>query len=176
MQRRSGRALSLTDEFADATAASSLWAGMNDQLNGNLGAERDRAHGICLAALMTHDPIQTWAARMTSGTTHGKKIPQSWMLPRDLKGSFKRRSTSCGCTSRRLPVSPCLRQAVLGLDLAFELFPVSIDLRELIVSEFALLLFHLAGKLLPVSFDGIPIHVASPLVRGKLQMFNVGRS
>ena len=48
--------------------------------------------------------------------------------------------------------------AVLGLKLALELFPVSIDLRQLIVSELTPLLFHLAGKLLPVSFDDIPIH------------------
>ena len=51
---------SLTDEIADATAGLLLWAGMNDQLNGNLRAERDRAHGICMAALVTHGRVGMW--------------------------------------------------------------------------------------------------------------------
>lgn len=48
--------------------------------------------------------------------------------------------------------------AVSGLDLALQLFAVAIDFGDVVVSELAPLLFHLAGKLLPVSFNPIPVH------------------
>ena len=47
--------------------------------------------------------------------------------------------------------------AVAGLDSSFELFAVAVDLGDVVVSELAPLLLHLAGQLLPVPFNAIPI-------------------
>jgi hypothetical protein len=47
----------------------------------------------------------------------------------------------------------------VGLDFALELLAVAVDLRDIVVSELAPLLLHLAGHLFPVSLYAIPIHV-----------------
>jgi hypothetical protein len=52
-----------------------------------------------------------------------------------------------------------LSQAVPLLNLAFALFTVSIDYRQVVVGEFAPLLFDFAFDLFPVSFNTVPIHV-----------------
>jgi hypothetical protein len=44
------------------------------------------------------------------------------------------------------------------LDLSLELFTLAIDSGEIIVGEFAPLFFDLPSRLLPISFDPIPIH------------------
>jgi len=111
-------------------------------------------------------PDPECTARTTSGTTQGKKNPAELNAAAGLKREFrigrpKVRSQKAGDAKDDLlrasaPIVDFLLRlvlsiAVLGLKLTLELFPVSIDLRELIVSELAPLLFHLAGKLLPVS-------------------------
>src|SRR4029453_9226026 len=48
--------------------------------------------------------------------------------------------------------------AVAGLDLALELLAVAVDLGDVVVGELAPLFLHLAGDLLPIAFDAIPIH------------------
>src|SRR5204862_4470781 len=74
-----------------------------------------------------------------------KKIPRSKMLPREeLK-------TSKALLRAIAPVVNLLLRLVLGvavlrLELSFQLFPIAIDLGELIVGELAPLLFHLARE------------------------------
>jgi len=52
--------------------------------------------------------------------------------------------------------------AISLLDFAFELILLAIDYVEIIISEFAPLLFDLAFHLLPASFNAIPVHSDSP--------------
>jgi hypothetical protein len=51
-----------------------------------------------------------------------------------------------------------LRIPVTRLNFAFELIPVPIDLGNLVIGEAASLLLYLAGELLPIAFDAVPIH------------------
>ena len=48
--------------------------------------------------------------------------------------------------------------AVARLDLAFQLLTVAVDLGNVVVGELAPLLLDLAGHLLPIAFDAIPVH------------------
>ena len=49
-------------------------------------------------------------------------------------------------------------KTVAGLNFALKLLAVAIDLGNVFVSELAPLLLDLAGELLPVTFDAVPIH------------------
>src|SRR5688572_32371811 len=51
-----------------------------------------------------------------------------------------------------------LRVAIALLNLAFELIALAVDLGQIIIGEFAPLLLDLAGELFPVTLDAIPIH------------------
>ncbi len=51
-----------------------------------------------------------------------------------------------------------LGDAILFLQLAEEMFLISFSLLQIVVSEFAPLLFDLAGQLLPFAFNGIFVH------------------
>src|SRR5688572_9136273 len=74
----------------------------------------------------------------------------------------------------QLPVFPVLdlalglglRDAVLLLDLADQLFALAVDLIEIVVGKLAPLLLDLAFELLPVALNLIPVHAVSPLVNG----------
>src|SRR5262249_36049203 len=62
------------------------------------------------------------------------------------------------------PVVNVLAHLILGvavsrLDLAFELLATAVDLRDVVVGEFAPLLLDFTTELLPAAFDAIPIHV-----------------
>src|SRR5438477_10202029 len=48
--------------------------------------------------------------------------------------------------------------AVASLELALELLTAAVDLGEVVVGQLAPFLLDLAGELLPVAFDAIPVH------------------
>ena len=50
------------------------------------------------------------------------------------------------------------RAAITSLELALELLAAAVDLGEVVVGQLAPFLFDLAGELLPVAFDAIPVH------------------
>jgi hypothetical protein len=60
-------------------------------------------------------------------------------------------------------VNLILGEAVALLQLAFELFAATLDHVEIVVGEFAPLLFGLPLELLPVAFNPVPIHRYLPL-------------
>jgi hypothetical protein len=62
---------------------------------------------------------------------------------------------------KQLPLSFILRDPILFLKLSEELIPFASDNIEVIVSKPAPLFLHLSFKLLPVSFNPIPIHIGS---------------
>src|SRR6185437_3597490 len=67
------------------------------------------------------------------------------------------------------PVVDVLAHLILGvaiasLEFSFELLAIAVDLGDVVVSEIAPLLLHLAGELLPVSFDAIPIHCRCSMI------------
>ena len=49
--------------------------------------------------------------------------------------------------------------SVTGLDFAFQLLAVAVDLCNVVVCQFPSLLFDLALKLLPIAFNAVPVHV-----------------
>src|ERR1700681_2941025 len=55
--------------------------------------------------------------------------------------------------------------AVVRLQLAFKLLAVAVDFGEFVVSELAPLRFDFSRKLLPVSFDSVPIHLGFSFLR-----------
>jgi hypothetical protein len=62
---------------------------------------------------------------------------------------------------KQLPLSFILRNAIFFLKLSEELIPFASDNIEVIVRKPAPLFLHLSLKLLPVSFNPIPIHIGS---------------
>src|ERR671913_2055381 len=68
-----------------------------------------------------------------------------------------------------------LGDAVALLDTANELVLLAVDDRNVVLGQLAPLLLDLAGELLPVAFNAIPIHLSSPLDVGLLALRD-GRS
>src|SRR5208337_2561399 len=55
-----------------------------------------------------------------------------------------------------------LSDAVALLDLSYQLVSLAVDGREIVIGQFAPLLFHFTHRLLPLSFDLIPVHFEPP--------------
>jgi hypothetical protein len=77
---------------------------------------------------------------------------------RHCRPSGQRRLAACPVLD--LTLGLVLSNAVTLLDAANELGLLAVDDRKIIVGQFAPLLLHLAGDLLPVTFDPIPVHVS----------------
>src|SRR5688500_7175578 len=102
------------------------------------------------------------------------KPPNSAVTTQDAaQGSL--RTATCGSLH---PVDPAIDLAlclVLGdavalLDAANQLVLLAVDDRNVVLGQLAPLLLDLAGELLPVAFNAIPIHLASPLGIGLLAL------
>ena len=52
------------------------------------------------------------------------------------------------------------------LQLTFELLALTVDRRQIVVGQLSPLLLDFAGKLLPIAFSRIPVHVRSPYLYG----------
>src|SRR5215469_1895759 len=55
-----------------------------------------------------------------------------------------------------------LGETVTLLDYTLKLFALSVDLGQIVICEFAPLLFDLALSLFPISFDAVPVHLMPP--------------
>src|SRR5215213_7807460 len=84
-------------------------------------------------------------------------------------------TATCGWLHAIDPAIDLLLRLVLGnavalLDAADELVLLAVDDGDVVLGQLAPLLLDLAGELLPIAFNAIPIHLPSPLDVGLLAL------
>jgi hypothetical protein len=122
------------------------------------------AFGLLLHGTAAHEASHVFL--LFSSTAKHKANPEQKMPRTKVRGL---ETSLLSLVSTRRPFVDFAADLFLGLTvmllkLTFEHLAVAVDFAQFIVSEFAPLLLNLAGQLLPVSFDLMPIHDLPPLV------------